>query len=379
MKNEESDSSKNIPDIRNFLEGFNTDHEFKKRMAGDYTISRRLLYDTINDRTKIKDIEPIIKIMDSNFAVKGDFSIVGGLPKVGKTTICAFMIATAFMEVIPDNFDSLGIRTKFCEGKPVVYFDTEQPSAYTNKLRIQIKKMLGVKFQPDNLHIINLRKYNSVDKAKIVFAWMNEVPDAHLWIVDGVADLIQDPNNTEQAFQIIEKFMMMTDRLHTSVVLHLHENPGGGKLRGNLGSEAERKCGGAITLKKNKSEGTHSIEPKVIRGSEDFPDILFKWDKEIGGFRSLYEDEIESYKKKTDNKASTLEKRVKLAKQITLNGKETVQYKELVNRIIQHSGDIEGHTLSESSAKIRIKEMYEKLGILDKDDLGKYKYIYKEE
>jgi hypothetical protein len=241
------------------LEEFRNSERFKRMLEGDYTIPERLLKDTINDKTKIKDIEPIVKINDSNFAVKGDFSIVGGLPKVGKTTICAFMIATSLMKDVPEDFDSLGIRTKYCEGKPVVYFDTEQPSAYTNKLRQQIKQLLGVKYQPKNLHIINLRKYNSKDKATLVFNWMQSVPDTHLWIVDGVADLIQDPNNTEQAFQIIERFMMMTDKLHTSVVLHLHENPGGGKLRGNLGSEAERKCGGAITLR--KKDGIHSMEP----------------------------------------------------------------------------------------------------------------------
>lgn len=369
MKKEESDGSKNIPDLKTFGEQLKYDQEFKKRMAGDYTISKRLLYDTINDRTKIKDIEPIIKIMDSNFAVKGDFSIVGGLPKVGKTTICAFMIATAFMEVVPDNFDSLGIRTKFCKGKPVVYFDTEQPSAYTNKLRVQIKKMLGLKFQPDNLHIINLRKYNSVDKAKIVFAWMNEVPDAHLWIVDGVADLVQDPNNTEQAFQIIEKFMMMTDKLHTSVVLHLHENPGGGKLRGNLGSEAERKCGGAITLR--KKDGIHSIEPKVIRGSEDFENIYFKWDKLKGGFATLDEIETKILNYKSDPENMKKELREKMANRITLNGGNTLEYAEAWRRIKEHSLDIERKQIEERTAKARLKEMVE-MGLLVKNDMGLY-------
>lgn len=359
------------------LDEFSKSEEFKRKLNGEYVIPERLLKDTIDDSTPIKPLEPVIKIRESNFAVKGDVSFVSGIPKVGKTTICAYMIATAMMKEIPRDFDSLEIRSTYCEGKPIVYFDTEQPSVYTNKLRKQIMKLLGVEKHPKNLHIINLRKYKSIDKAKLVFSWMSHLPDTHLWIVDGVADLIQDPNDTTQAFSIIGKFMQVTEELNTSIVLHLHENPSGNKMRGNLGSEAERKSGGVITLK--KKDDIHSIEGKHLRGTGNFDPVYFRWDKDKGGFSSLDELETKIITHKVDPKQIKFDLRVKLAKRITLNGKEDVQYKELVNRIIQHSPDVEGKEIGETTAKSRIKEMSEELSILEKDNQGRYKFIYKEE
>lgn len=102
---------------------------------------------------------------------------------------------------------------------------------------------------------------------------MQELPDAHLWVIDGIADLIQDPNNIEQSFGLIESIMVQSDRMNSAVIGILHENPGTNKARGNLGSEAERKCGGAITIKKLKEQGVHSIVPRLIRGSADFDTI----------------------------------------------------------------------------------------------------------
>lgn len=357
--------------FKKFFEELKEKKALEEKLKGNYTIPESLLKDTITDETEIREIEPIVKINDANFAVRGDFSIVGGLPKVGKTTICAYMIATGLMKDIPEGFDSLGIVTTYCKGKPIVYFDTEQPKSYTNKLRLQIKKLLGVDKQPENLYIVHLRQYNSKDKAQIIFDWMQRAPDTHLWIIDGVADLIQDPNNTEQAFQIIERIMMETDRLNTSVILHLHENPGGGKLRGNLGSEAERKCGGAIAIR--KKDGIHSIAPKVIRGSEDFNTIYFQWNKMIKGFKTCDEIQRQLIEEKTDPKILKMESLKRMARAITNNGDKTLSYSEACEKILSNFKAIEGDERSKRTAENRLKEMQD-LGIIEKK--GKDSYIY---
>ena len=332
-----------------------------------YPLPEELLRNCITDETEIPDLEPTILINGANFAVKGDLSMVSGVPKVGKTTICAFMIATALMKHIPEDFDSLGIRSIFCEGKDIVYVDTEQPRVYTNMLRKSILKLLGIDKMPSNLHIINLRNYKSKEKQDLVFKGMDYKPNAHLWIIDGVADLIQDPNNTDQSNTVMESFMQRAEK--TTVVLHLHENPGGGKMRGNLGSEAERKCGGAISIK--KKNGIHSIEPKVIRGSADFDPIYFRYSTIQKRMVSCDAEEVEAIRSKVDPEIIRKDLRSQLAQAITNNGEVSLKNLQAVQLIKHHSQNIEGKSIQDRAAQSRIKDMLS-LGLLAKDDNGVY-------
>jgi hypothetical protein len=331
--------------------------------------------DEINDYTDIGEIVPVINIRDSVFAVKGDISIIGGQPKVGKTSVCAFILATALMKDV-EGLDTLGIRSTFCEGKKVIYIDTEQPKAYTNRLRKSVLRILELHAQPENLKIYNLRKYDSEKKLEKVLKLMEQYPDAHLWIIDGVADLIRDPNDTKESFGIIEKFMMKSDQLNTAIVLHIHENPGGsGKLRGNLGSEAERKCGGAIAIKKIKERGIHSIEAKVIRGSEDFEPVLFRFDKVLGRMASIDQAESEQLLKSLDKTAMKLEKRIQMAKRCVMTG--SLKWSDLVNKILSLAVEIEGKPISGRTAENRVKEMIDNGILIIKDEFYRLsdKYI----
>ena len=313
--------------------------------------------DEINDSTIVSDPVPVIMIRDSIFAVKGDISIVGGLPKAGKTSCSVFMIATALMKDKPAGFDSLQINSTYCQGEKVIYIDTEQPKSYTNRLRKQVLNILGVDSHPKELKIFNLRKYESAKKLEKVKELMNEYPKAHLWIIDGVADLIKDPNDTKESFGIIEFFMMASDKLNTAIVLYIHENPGtAGKLRGNLGSEAERKCGGAIAIKKIKDKGCHSIEAKLIRGSADFDTVFFRFERELGRMVSLNDSESSEVKKSTDKAAIKQAQRVQLAKRCLNTG--SLKYGDLVEKIMSVGIEIEGKPISaKRTAEGRVKEM----------------------
>ncbi len=338
------------------LEKVKEDIAQKVTALSHQVISRsNLLQDEINDETHIPEITPIVKIGGETFASKGDIAIIGGLPKVGKTSVCIYILATSLLENVPDGFDCLGIQTKWCGGKDIFYIDTEQPKAYTNTLRKNIKKVLGVEKQPANLHILNLRKYDSDTKRKKVFELMDAYPEAHLWIIDGVADLIKDPNDTKESFGVIEQFMMKSDELQTTVILHIHENPGtAGKLRGNLGSEAERKCNGSITIKKIKEKQIHCIEPKSMRGG-DFEPIYFRYSKELGRMVSLDASEAQEVKKTTDRAAIRLQKLIDLAK--ICAGTQSVSYGDLVIGIINNSKKIEGKMVSKRTAQSRVTDM----------------------
>jgi hypothetical protein len=109
----------------------------------------------ISHSSDIEDETPIIFINDRKIAVNGDISFITGQPKAGKTSIAAFIIATALMENIPNELDTLKIKSNYCKGKKIIYIDTEQPYSQTNKLRKRVCRILGTDKEPDNLHILN--------------------------------------------------------------------------------------------------------------------------------------------------------------------------------------------------------------------------------
>lgn len=232
----------------------------------------------ITEDTDVPPIEPTITIKDGTFAIKGDISFISGLPKSGKSTTTRYIISTALMPTVAEEFDSLGIKAVYCGGRPVVYIDSEQPKAYTKRMREEIKRILDVETLPDNLHTYNWRHHSHQENRQAIEQLFDELPDAAYWIVDGITDFVGGANEEREGNEVIRFFMGAASRLNTTIILLIHENAGGGKMRGHIGSEAERKCGGAITIRKDRENDVHWIEPKLIRGSADFEKYAFYYD-----------------------------------------------------------------------------------------------------
>lgn len=338
--------------------------EIQKTNEHDY---QYLFQDRITDKSNIKPIEPIITVGGSNFASRGDFSVIGGLPKAGKTSVVPFILASAFMKD-SDGMDTLSIQTKYCNNNEVFYFDTEQPPPFTDKLRKQVLKLIGTTQEPPNLYIINLRQYSYTEKKKRIFEWMEVYPQAHLWIIDGIADLIRDPNDTKESFGVIEELYTKSSQLNTTIVGFIHENPGSsGKLRGNLGSEAERKCGGAINIKKHKEEQCHSIEARLIRGGPDFDPIYFRYDSIKQRHCSVTTEESTAIRFTRDKSQQKQTKLVALAKRTLLVDRLT--YSDLSNSIVRVATEIEGKPIAVRTAQNRIKSMIDAGIILLENEL----------
>jgi hypothetical protein len=324
----------------------------------------------ITSRTHVLDIEPTIMIGESIFAIKGDISYVTGLPKAGKSAISVFLLGTALMRTIPQELDTLQIRTAYCHRRPVVYIDTEQPKPFTKKLLNSIKSFIEQEVEPDHLYIYNLRVYELAERLERVKAMFEAHPDAHLWVIDGIADLVSDPNDAKESFKITSTFMQLAESHQTTIVLYLHENPGSGKARGHLGSEGERKCGGAITVKKDRAKGVHSIEARMIRGASDFPEIFFKYDTTKGRMASLGKAEAEEVKQNRENDFERKAALMDTAQACFPDPSESISYSELLTRIMEK--DRKGKGASDRTGRTRIADMTF-FGVVLKNELtGKY-------
>jgi hypothetical protein len=317
----------------------------------------------VSHSSDIADETPIIFINDRKIAVNGDISFITGQPKAGKTSIAAFIIATALMENIPNELDTLKIKSNYCKGKKIIYIDTEQPYSQTNKLRKRVCRILGTDKEPDNLHILNIRSIARKEKKNEVFEIIDNFRnDLHFIIIDGIADLVKDPNIADESFDLIDDLMRKALLYNIPILAYIHLNPNSDKVRGNLGSEADRKCGASVSIKKDSQTGIHSIESRYMRYDGDIETVHFRYDNEINDFRTLTGNEAKQAKEKENLEKIEFLKEV--AYQATAGGRSEVGFTQFVEIVMSH------FECEERTAKTRIKEMIS-LEIVNKEKKGK--------
>ncbi|GAB2955000.1 hypothetical protein GCM10027048_20760 [Hymenobacter coalescens] len=293
-----------------------------------------LLFDVADDEIRldsnIPDLEPIVRIGGEVVAVKGDISFIAGKPKAGKTAVCTMIAASALLRE-KTGVDTLSINTTFAGGREIILVDTEQPKTNTHKQVRNICKVLGVETQPRNLHVFNLREDPKPTKLSKVKQLFDRFPNAHLWIIDGLADLIDDVNSATDSGRIVDLFMMYASKLQTTILLLVHENPGGdGKMRGHLGSEAERKGGGVVAVAKDKSNQVHTITSRIMRNGPDFDTVYFRWSTDRNFFVT---DSAAAEQVVTERYAKERE----LALQCFPQGTTNLRNKDLMARIKQYA------------------------------------------
>ena len=268
----------------------------KEREEYDRFINNLIEKSLITPFSDIADPIPCIWIDDKVFANIGDISFISGVPKSGKSSIIAPIIASAFivdeLKVnIPPSF--LKIKTKYHDGREVVYIDTEQHESHSKKRLLRTLRLAGYDMNglsidnfPEKLKVYNMRKFKNYKVRKdVLFTLFEKHKNACIWIIDGITDFVGGANNEEAGNELISELMQKASENNTAIISIIHENGGNGKLRGHIGSEAERKCSGAISV--SKKEGTHFISAKYLRDDSDFEPVPFRWDNELKGFSTV--------------------------------------------------------------------------------------------
>jgi hypothetical protein len=265
---------------------------------------QRIINSRIHDKTVIRRPKPVVMVGGSIYARQGDFSVITGQRKAGKTTVLQFVVATGLLEDVSPHADTLQIRSEYCKGKDVIYVDTEGSHEDTQDFINGVKKIMGVDNQPENFYAYHWREFTQSECRKNMDLLFMLHPNAHLWIIDGIADLVSKPNDEEESNSTVRWIMSAAGRLDTCFIVVIHENAvkagQEAKLRGHLGSELERKASGAIGVEKDKPNNQHFIKSRFLRKSADFDPVAFRFDKELGRpvSRALSVDELQQLQSK---------------------------------------------------------------------------------
>jgi hypothetical protein len=181
----------------------------------------------------------------------------------------------------------------------------------------------------------------------------------HLVAIDGVGDLLVDSNDLAGSFVLVDWLHQLAVSHNCGIVTVLHENPGdaGGKARGHLGSQLERKAESNIKISKEPSgiskiwcdRGRHCFIPK----SEAH---LFQWDDELRMHVSVDPSEAPNREQISYQNGTSSVRRILTA---------PMNYGSFFRAIMSDTG------LSERTAKERIKQ-WQEMGIIRKGDDNLY-------
>ncbi|MCU0439019.1 MAG: hypothetical protein MUC49_14060 [Raineya sp.] len=319
----------------------------------------------ITDETPIKDLEPIISFEDSIFCATNEMSFISGKPKAGKTSVASVMLSIC---LTPNpTFDTLGMKGKYCEGKPIIYIDSEQSKRSSKKILERIRRNLGINKSPENFFLYNFRHLGYEALKRSFEILLEHHKGAFLWFLDGISDMVKSVNNEEEASFLISRFLnSKVEEEETAMILFLHENStsSSDKMRGHLGSEAQRKCFATVSISKDKKTQTHSIKSVESREGRNFEEVLFRFDESTKSMVQLKGYEYDEAKKHLDDTDDLWD-----AASVIKDAHEKVRSKEMYERLSKYKG------WGTTKAKEKIKEMVQ-IGILQKEEKSKNEVFY---
>ena len=223
------------------------------------------------------------------FAPLGGIHAITGQAGNGKTmTLAQFMAA-----ILCGEFGSL--RYELSEAIPhprVLYIDTEMEEANTIAVKNRVMSICGrpINEVTDDFVVVMLREVpestdgngdkipSSVNRWRMTLKAIYEYQPTAVFI-DGLLDVVRDFNDNKECQETIYKCMQVASHYGISVWCIIHQNPGGEKLVGHLGSFLERKVTDVFQTKKDKNDKsgdvTFTVSQKKARG-RDVQDWQFR-------------------------------------------------------------------------------------------------------
>ena len=306
---------------------------------------------------------PLLSLANMPLCTPGNLTNIQAPPKAGKSAVIESIIAAVF-NGNRQGPDTLGFSAENLHGYALLHFDTEQSRFDHDQLVRRALKRSQVECPPNWFRSYSLADLSIRERRQALRFALAEAQESHAGIfavlIDGIGDLCADPNDSAEAFDLVHELHSLAIRHDCTIATVLHENPGseGGKTRGHLGSQLERKVETNLRLAKDANGITtiwsdrarHCYLPK-----NQGP--CFSWDdseKMHTSCGTAGEIKSAATREKMDDEANAV-----------FNGTDAMSYSELTTAIMDVLN------VSERTAKGRVKSWLAE-GITDKNSNGKH-------
>ena len=219
----------------------------------------RLRIDPLSDLT-----EPPVycRIVGSPAMTAGNFSLINGKAKSGKTFFVGCLIASLLnnskqLEVLigclPDQKQNL------------LYIDTEQSTFHANRTIKRICNLTGI-LNPPNLFAYGLRPLTPQERLASIEEKISQVDNLGAVVIDGVRDLLtKGINDEEEATTLTSKFLRWTSEYDIHLILVLHQNKTDLNPRGHIGTELLNKAETTLSVSKDSKTNIFVVSCEYSR------------------------------------------------------------------------------------------------------------------
>lgn len=172
--------------------------------------------------------QPTFYLLDTPIFTRGNLALVTALQKVGKSAVVGAMIGAAIAGE-GDRKDTLGFRAVNLDGHALLHIDTEQaPEDHESLIDTALRRVPAEKL-PDWVYSYGMKGVAIQDLHAALEALLAELKRVHggvyAVILDGVADLVADPNDPKEVNPVVTKLEGLAATYACSFVCVLHLNP----------------------------------------------------------------------------------------------------------------------------------------------------------
>lgn len=197
----------------------------------------------------------IYSIAGTRICTPGNLTTIYSQAKTGKSSLVGAMLAATFTNPASSH-DTLQVSGPNYGNHAVLHFDTEQSPYDWQQLVLTSLRRVDLADPPEWLLSHSLTGLPVLDAKQSVEQCIRDAHarfgGIHSIIIDGVADLVIDPNDPAECFPLVTRLHALAIEFDTAIISILHMNPGSEvKGRGHLGSQLERKSESNLTLTKD--------------------------------------------------------------------------------------------------------------------------------
>lgn len=244
------------------------DNETQTQQLQDKLLSRKYQPDYIPPQDQI-----IFSIQEKCIGTIQNFIVFSGLPKAGKSTFIAAMIASAFQPG-----DVFGMKLHFpVDRRRLAYFDTESSDFDFYRQIQKIKKFSNLNGLPEWADCFTVREDNPQEIRAMIKHYLETHPDCPVIVIDGLLDLLFDYNSEVESRKLVNWFKKLT-KVHNCLFIGvLHQGKGlGAQTLGHLGSNTDRWAQSTLEIVKDKEASTFTLQPRFLRSSDDFKPVVLE-------------------------------------------------------------------------------------------------------
>lgn len=192
--------------------------------------------------------------------------------------------------------ETLGLAFGNPAGPPysVCYIDTErnQQEQFIQAVQ-QMKQRAG--YEPgehpthfDYNSLLDIPRTERLAALREYLGYIRSAMSGHLMIVlDQLADCVADFNDPKESMLLTDLLNVMVNQQDVTFLCIIHENPGGSKARGHLGTESANKASTVLQvgfIKAANDKPSHVLQMKYIKRRSGSPNLTFhvQYDAEKG-------------------------------------------------------------------------------------------------